>query len=117
MKVERNKNELKQELSKQALKELEYKIPPAARIVDVKHSYKVNKNVLEYVVTVRTSENIAKVYALNKAEAEQIIKQQSMTKDGEEVIPSNPEKIPKNDIRNEIKLDDKDLKKDEDKNQ
>ncbi|RDY23965.1 sporulation protein YqfD [Romboutsia maritimum] len=115
IKVEKDKKELKTELEKQALKDLEYKIPPAARIVDVKHNYKVNKNVLEYVVTVQTSENIAKIYSLSKAEAEQILKEQSIPKDKEEVLPSNPEKIPKNDIRNEFKEQNNDTGKTDNK--
>ncbi|RDY29723.1 sporulation protein YqfD [Romboutsia weinsteinii] len=99
--VKKDKEELKKELSKQALKELEYILPVSAKIIDIKHGHKVNKNMLEYVVTVETSENIAEVYKLSKSEAEQIIKNQSKAQDGEEV-PSNPEKRPINDIRNEF---------------
>lgn len=103
--VKKNKEELKKELSKQALKELEYILPVSAKIIDIKHGHKVNKNMLEYVVTVETSENIAEVYKLSKSEAEQIIKNQSKAQDGEEV-PSNPEKRPINDIRNEFEDND-----------
>ncbi|WP_242825834.1 hypothetical protein [Metaclostridioides mangenotii] len=92
-------------------------IPVSARIVDVKHSYKINKNILEYVITVQTSENIAKVYPLSKAEAEKLIKDQSKPKEGEEgqeEIPSNPEKRPINDIRNEFEEQDKEKDKNSD---
>lgn len=99
--VKKDKEELKKELSKQALKELEYILPVSAKIIDIKHGHKVNKNMLEYVVTVTTSENIVEVYKLSKSEAEQIIKNQSKAQDGEE-DPSNPQKRPINDIRNEF---------------
>lgn len=101
--VKKDKEELKKDLSDKALKDLDYIIPASARIVDVKHNYKVSKNnMLEYSITVRTSENIAKVNPLTKSEAEQIIKEQNTPKDGSEVVPSNPEKRPINDIRNEF---------------
>ncbi|MGL5312881.1 MAG: sporulation protein YqfD [Peptostreptococcaceae bacterium] len=101
--VKKDKDELKKDLSDKALKELDYIIPASARIVDVKHNYKVgNNNMLEYSITVQTSENIAKVNPLTKSEAEQIIKEQNTPKDGSEVVPSNPEKRPINDIRNEF---------------
>lgn len=101
--VKKDKEELKKDLSDKALKELDYIIPASARIVDVKHNYKVGKNnMLEYSITVQTSENIAKVNPLTKSEAEQIIKEQNTPKDGSEVVPSNPEKRPINDIRNEF---------------
>jgi len=109
VKVKKNQKELKNELSKKALKELEYMLPVSARIIDVKHSYKINKSVLEYVITVQTSENIAKVYPLSKAEAEKLIKEQTKPKESEELqeeIPSNPEKRPINDIRNEFEEQD-----------
>jgi similar to stage IV sporulation protein len=117
VKVKKNQQELKKELSKKALKELEYMIPVSARIVDVKHSYKINKNILEYVITVQTSENIAKVYPLSKAEAEKLIKEQNKPKEdeeGQEEIPSNPEKRPINDIRNEFEEQDKEKDKNSD---
>lgn len=100
-KVKKDKEDLKKELSKKALKELEYIIPSSARIVKVDHDYKVNKNILEYIVTATASENIAKMYPLSKSEAEQIINEQYQNNEDEEV-PSNPEKRPINDIRNEF---------------
>ena len=118
VKVKKSKQEIKEELSKKALKELEYMIPVSARIIDVKHSYKINKNILEYVITVQTSENIAKVYPLSKAEAEKIIKEQTEPKEGEEIqeeIPSNPDKRPINDIRNEFEEQNNDDKDNENK--
>lgn len=101
VKVEKDKEELKKELSKQVLNELDYIIPASAKIVDVKHNYNLNKNVLEYSITVQTSENIVQIYPLTKAQAEQFINEEK-SKEGEESVPSNPQKIPKNDIRNEI---------------
>ena len=65
---------LKEELSSQVLKELEYKIPVSARIIDSKDKYNVGKNMIEYVVTVTTKEDIAKLDILSKSEAESIIK-------------------------------------------
>ena len=38
----------------------------------------------------------------SKAEAENMIREQNTPKEGEEVVPSNPEKRPINDIRNEF---------------
>ncbi|AXU65169.1 sporulation protein YqfD [Clostridioides difficile] len=108
--VKKNKEELKKELSEKALKELEYIIPASARIIDVKHNFKVNKNMLEYLITVQTSENIAKIYPLSKSEAERFIKEESKPDEGEEEVPSNPEKRPLNDIRNEFDEDNKDNK-------
>lgn len=102
VKVKKDKEKLKKELSENALKELEYIIPASARIIKVDHDYKVNKNILEYRITVQASENIAKLYPLSKSEAEQIIKNQNNSTDTEEPIPSNPEKRPINDIRNEF---------------
>ena len=101
VKVKKDKEELKKELSKKALKELEYIIPASARIVKVDHDYKFNKNILEYIVTVTTSENIAKMYPLSKSEAERIINEQNQSSE-DEAVPSNPEKRPINDIRNEF---------------
>lgn len=101
-KIEKDKEQVKKELKEKTLKELDYIIPASARIVDSKHDYKVNKNMLEYTITVQTSENIANVYSLSKAEAENMIREQNTPKEGEEVVPSNPEKRPINDIRNEF---------------
>ena len=101
-KIEKDKEQVKKELKEKTLKELDYIIPASARIVDSKHDYKVNKNMLEYTITVQTSENIANVYSLSKAEAENMIREQNTHKEGEEVVPSNPEKRPINDIRNEF---------------
>ncbi len=47
---------------------------------------------LEYLITVQTSENIAKIYPLSKSEAERFIKEESKPDEGEEEVPSNPEK-------------------------
>ncbi|GAA0698521.1 sporulation protein YqfD [Paraclostridium ghonii] len=101
--VEKNKDEVKEELKQKALKELEYTVPVDSRYKDVKHKYKVKKDKLEYIVTVTTLENIAKVHSLSKSEAEELIRQESKPKEGEEEVPSNPEKRPINDIRNEFK--------------
>lgn len=108
--VEKNKDEVKEELKQKALKELEYTIPVDSRYKDVKYKYKVKKDKLEYIVTVTTLENIAKVYSLSKSEAEELIRQESKPKEGEEEVPSNPDKRPINDIRNEFK----DINKDKD---
>ena len=98
---------LKKELSSKVLKQLEYTIPVSARILDVKDKYNVDKNMIEYVVTVTTKEDIAKLDILTKSEAEAIIKsniEKKNQEDGEQKI-SNPEKRPINDIRNEFKED------------
>ena len=109
VKIEKNEKQLKEELKKQALKELEYIIPASAKYVDVKHEYTVNKNMLEYLVTVHTSENIAEVYPLSKSEAEQIIKEQNKkNEESGESVPLNPSKRLINDIRNEFEEDNKD---------
>ena len=113
-KVEKDKEQIKKELKDKTLKELDYIIPASARIIDSKHNYNVNKNMLEYTITVQTSENIANIYSLSKAEAENMIRQQNIPKEGEEVQPSNPEKRPINDIRNEF--DNPDNKENDDKN-
>ena len=52
---------LKKELSSKVLKQLEYTIPVSARILDVKDKYNVDKSMIEYVVTVTTKEDIAKL--------------------------------------------------------
>ena len=62
---------------------------------------------LEYLITVQTSENIAKIYPLSKSEAERFIKEESKPDEGEEEVPSNPEKRP---LRNEFDEDNKDNK-------
>ena len=108
--VEKNKEEVKEDLKQKALKELEYTIPVDSRYKDVKHQYKVKKDKLEYIVTVTTLENIVKVHSLSKSEAEELIRQESKPKEGEEEVPSNPDKRPINDIRNEFK----DINKDKD---
>ncbi len=113
-KVEKDKEKIKENLKEKALKELDYIIPASARIVESKHDYKVNKDMLEYTITVRTSENIAKVYSLSKVEAENMIKNQNTPKEGEEIVPSNPEKRPINDIRNQF--ENANDKKDDNKN-
>ena len=98
---------LKKELSSKVLKQLEYTIPVSARILDVKDKYNVDKSMIEYVVTVTTKEDIAKLDILTKSEAEAIIKsniEKKNQEDGEQKI-SNPEKRPINDIRNEFKED------------
>lgn len=108
--VEKNKEQVKEDLKQKALKELEYTIPVDSRYKDVKHQYKVKKDKLEYIVTVTTLENIVKVHSLSKSEAEELIRQESKPKEGEEEVPSNPDKRPINDIRNEFK----DINKDKD---
>ncbi len=105
-KVELDKDQLKKDLQEEALKELDYLIPLSARYKNVSHDYKVNKNMLEYTVTVETLENIAKVYPLTKAEAEKMLLEEKENKKENEVIPSNPEKRPINDIRNQFENND-----------
>lgn len=102
-KVEKDKEELKEELSNQVLKELEYIIPASAKIVDVSHKHNVNNGLLEYSITVTASENIIQVYPLTKAQAQEFIEQESTQE--EESVPINPDKIPKTDIRNELNND------------
>lgn len=114
-KVEKDKEQVMEELKEKTLKELEYTIPASARIVDSKYDYKVNNNMLEYTITVQTSENIAQIYSLTKAEAESMIREQNTPKEGEEVVPSNPEKRPINDIRNEF--EDTNNEEDDNKNE
>ena len=86
---------------------MEYKIPVSARIIDSKDKYNVGKNMIEYVVTVTTKEDIAKLDILSKSEAESIIKsnEEKKSKEEGEQKPSNPENRPINDIRNEFKED------------
>lgn len=99
---------LKEQLSSQVLKELEYEIPVSARIIEVKDKYNVSKNMVEYIVTVTTKEDIAKLDILTKNEAEAIIKSNLEKKSQEEgeQKTSNPEKRPINDIRNEFNEED-----------
>lgn len=111
--VKKDKEELKKELAQKALNEIEYIIPASAKIIDVKHNYKLNKNMLDYSITVQTSENIAKIDHLTKAQAEQFIKEEN-NKEGEEPVPSNPDKIPTNDIRNEFDKNNTEKEKKED---
>ncbi|MBC8631179.1 sporulation protein YqfD [[Eubacterium] tenue] len=109
--VKRDKNKVKKDLEKKALKDLEYNMPVDTRIKDVEHQHKVKKGKLEYILTVKTLENIAKVHSLSKSEAEELIKQENEKKQKEdEAIPSNPQKRPINDIRNEFE----DINKDKD---
>lgn len=99
---------IKEELSTAVLKELDYTIPVSARIVDSKDKYNVNKSMVEYVVTVTTSEDIAKLDILSKSEAEAIIKsnlEKKKQEEGEQKT-SNPQNRPINDIRNEFKEED-----------
>ena len=104
-------------MKEKALKDLEYAIPVDSRIKNVKHQYKFKKDKLEYTVTVDTLENIAKVHSLSKSEAEELIKQENEKKaKDDEPIPSNPEKRPINDIRNEFKdINNEENEKDKDK--
>ena len=60
----------------------------------------MGKNMLEYIVTVQASEDISKVYSLDKTEIGEILEKNSKTQDGEP-IPSNPQKRPIDDIKNE----------------
>lgn len=99
--VKQDKERVKESLKRKALKDLEYKIPVDARYEDVKHKYKLRDDKLEYIVTVKTLENIAKVHSLSKSEAEQLIRQENEDKEESE-IPSNPDKRPINDIRNDF---------------
>ena len=115
VKIEKNEAELKEELRQQALKELDYIIPASAKYTDVKDEYKVNKNMLEYLVTVHTSENISQVYNLSKSEAEQMIKDENKKiEESGETVPSNPDKRMIDDIRN--KFQDKEENKENEDN-
>ena len=107
---------LKEDLSRQVLKELQYTIPVSARNIVSKDKYNVTPNMVEYVVTVQTSENIAQLEILNKSEAEAIIKsnQEKKIKEEGEEQNSNPQKRPINDIRNEFE-EDSDNSNEEDK--
>ena len=78
VKVSKDKDELKKDLSNKVLKELDYIIPASAKLLDVKHNYNVKNNMLEYTITVTTSENIAQIDMLTKSQAQQIIKEQNV---------------------------------------
>ena len=67
---------------------------------------------LEYLVTVQTSEDIAQVYSLTKSQAEKIIKENSVDESGEPT-PSNKAKREINDIRNQF--EDTNIKEDSNK--
>ncbi|MEF9992004.1 MAG: sporulation protein YqfD [Romboutsia sp.] len=103
--VKKDVEELKKDLADKSKKEIEYMIPASAKILKVEDDYNVNKNILEYVLTVHTMENIGEVYPLTKAQAEQLIKEQGHKED-EDPVPSNPEKRPIDDIRNQFKEED-----------
>ena len=90
-------------------------IPASAKYTDVKDEYKVNENMLEYLVTVQTSEDIAQVYSLTKSQAEKIIKENSVDESGEPT-PSNPAKREINDIRNQFEQESNDSDKDDKSN-
>lgn len=110
---------IKKELSTAVLKELEYTIPVSARIIDSKDKYNVNKNMIEYIVTVTASEDIAQLDILSKSEAEAIIKSNSEKKKQEEgeQKSSNPQNRPINDIRNEFEEEDIKTNTNDEKNQ
>lgn len=112
-KVEIDKEKLKESLKKKALKDLYYIMPASAKMKDVNYQHKVSKNMLEYIVTVQASEDIAKVYSLNKQEINQIIQKNSKNEDGEK-INSNPQKRPLNDIKNKYENKDEKENKSED---
>ena len=48
-------------------------MPASAKMEDVNYQHKVSKNMLEYIVTVQASEDISKVYSLNKQEINKIL--------------------------------------------
>lgn len=115
--IKKDTEEVKKQLMEKAEKELEYIMPVDARLKDAKHQYKVKKDKLECIITVTMLENISKVHHLSKSESQQLIIDQSKPKEeGAEVPPSNPEKRPITDIRNQfedsnIEPKDKDKKK------
>ena len=104
--VKKDTNEIKASLKQKALKELDYIIPLDARIVDVKHDYNIKKDTLEYIVTVETSENIAKIQPLSKSEAEQILRKEEEKQNEIQLQPRNPQKMPINDPRKGMDLND-----------
>ena len=104
--VEVESNKLKEELKQKALKDLYYMMPASAKMGDVNYQHKVSKNMLEYIVTVQASEDISKVYSLNKQEINKILEENSKSEDGEPV-PSNPQKRPIDDIKNKYEQNNK----------
>ena len=110
---------IKKELYTAVLKELEYTIPISARIVDSKDKYNINKNMVEYIVTVTTSENIAELDILSKSEAQTIIKSNLEKKKQEEgeQKSSNPQNRPIDDIRNEFEEENIKTNTNDEKNQ
>ncbi|MGL5693505.1 MAG: sporulation protein YqfD [Peptostreptococcaceae bacterium] len=114
VKVKKDETKLKEELKEQAKNEINYIMPASSKLVKAEDEYKVNKNVLEYILTVTASENILEVYPLSKSEAQQIIKDENKKREESgESVPSNPDKRTIDDIRNEFEeKTDKD-KKDE----
>ena len=99
-------NEASEELKQKALKDLYYMMPASAKMEDVNYQHKVSKNMLEYIVTVQASEDISKVYSLNKQEINKILEENSKSEDGEPV-PSNPQKRPIDDIKNKYEQNNK----------
>ena len=81
-------------------------MPASAKMEDVNYQHKVSKNMLEYIVTVQASEDISKVYSLNKQEINKILEENSKSEDGESV-PSNPQKRPIDDIKNKYEQNNK----------
>ena len=104
--VEVNRDKLKESLKQKALKDLYYMMPASAKMEDVNYQHKVSKNMLEYIVTVQASEDISKVYSLNKQEINKILEENSKSEDGEPV-PSNPQKRPIDDIKNKYEQNNK----------
>ena len=98
-KIELDQEKLKEELKQDALKELDYIIPVSARYIDVEQDYTVDKNMLKYRVTVKTSEDIAKIYPLDNSQAQKIVEEEKKATEGEQ---HNQEKRPINDIRNKF---------------
>ena len=98
---------------------MEYTIPISARIVDSKDKYNINKNMVEYIVTVTTSENIAELDILSKSEAQTIIKSNLEKKKQEEgeQKSSNPQNRPIDDIRNEFEEENIKTNTNDEKNQ
>ena len=104
--VEVNRDKLKESLKQKALKDLYYMMPASAKMEDVNYQHKVSKNMLEYIVTVQASEDISKVYSLNKQEINKILEENSKSEDGEPVT-SNPQKRPIDDIKNKYEQNNK----------
>ena len=76
-------------------------MPASAKMEDVNYQH-----MLEYIVTVQASEDISKVYSLNKQEINKILEENSKSEDGEPV-PSNPQKRPIDDIKNKYEQNNK----------